>query len=258
MINAITIKEIVALPIAKLIPNDRNRGINPALKSKLQTSMTTFGFRPEMPIWVDKDLNIVDGHNRYAAAMQLGIAKVPVIVVPADLAFHQIIQLTGVRRAWSAKDWCSYYKKDNSAYTLLEVYAEEFSVSIKKVSGIIGINTTSGKNIPKGTFAKAPDSLFTKKINMYRGLILNADVPNDVARDPAFIGAFAIIAPVVDEKRFVNKVYEAAKRGAITPQIGVKGYLDLLNRVYNSGAKMEQQVDLVKSVKKSKAKGANK
>lgn len=252
MQNAITIKEIKQVPTAKLIPNDRNRGINNTLKNNLQKSMAIHGFRPEMPIWVDKDLNIVDGHNRYAAAIQLGIPKVPVIVIDHELSFPEIVKLTGTRKAWSAVDWCNYYKADNPAYAMLGHYATEFGISVSKTTYLLGSSPSSAKNISSGAFSKAPDALFDKKVTTYRALRKMQNLPVEITKDSYFIQAFCSFAPYIEKNRFISKMEEALKTITLDRWNSLSGWITIVNRIYNSGVKMDKYVDLVKLTKKSK------
>jgi len=256
MQNAITVKEIKQIPTAKLIPNDRNRGVSNTLKNNLQKSMNTYGFRPEMPIWIDKDLNIIDGHNRYAAAIQLGISKVPVIVIDQALTFSQIVKITGTRKAWSALDWCNFYKKDNPSYAMLGHYSEEFGISVNSTARIIGTNQGAARRISEGDFSKAPDNLFDLKVTVYRALLKMKGLSSDVIKNSRFVDAFCNIMPYVDKTRFLSKMEDALKIAPLELKNTAKANIEMMNLIYNSGVKMDKYVDLVKLTKK--AKGAKK
>lgn len=73
-------------PLAAIRPYERNPRINDAAVAAVAESITRFGFR--QPIVVDADGVIVCGHVRWKAAVQLGLAEVPVHVA-ADLTPEQ-------------------------------------------------------------------------------------------------------------------------------------------------------------------------
>lgn len=64
-----------------LIPYAHNaRTHSPEQLAQIRASMVEFGFTN--PILVDADMGIIAGHGRQEAALQLGLAEVPVVVLP--------------------------------------------------------------------------------------------------------------------------------------------------------------------------------
>lgn len=73
-------KLIETWPIEKLIPYERNaRTHSPEQVAQIAASIQEFGFTN--PILVASDAGIIAGHGRLAAARQLGMDQVPVIVL---------------------------------------------------------------------------------------------------------------------------------------------------------------------------------
>ena len=67
-------------PVEKLVPYDRNpRTHSPEQIAQLAASLTEFGFTN--PILVDTDSGIIAGHGRLQAAISIGLAHVPVIIL---------------------------------------------------------------------------------------------------------------------------------------------------------------------------------
>ncbi len=65
------------LPITRITPYARNPRKNAGVPvAKVKASLKEYGW--QQPIVVDKDMVIVVGHTRYAAALELGMAEVPV------------------------------------------------------------------------------------------------------------------------------------------------------------------------------------
>lgn len=70
--------QVVFAPIASIKPNPRNARTH-AKKQVGQLASSILAFRYLSPIVVDEDSVIINGHGRYLAAQQLGLAEVPVI-----------------------------------------------------------------------------------------------------------------------------------------------------------------------------------
>lgn len=66
------------MAIGKIIPYHNNPRKNEDAIDAVAASIEEFGF--QQPIVVDKDMVIIVGHTRYAAAKELGLATVPVVV----------------------------------------------------------------------------------------------------------------------------------------------------------------------------------
>jgi ParB-like chromosome segregation protein Spo0J len=67
-------------PIDKLVPYVRNaRTHSPEQVAQLAASITEFGF--VNPVLVDSEAGVIAGHGRLAAARDLGLAEVPVVVL---------------------------------------------------------------------------------------------------------------------------------------------------------------------------------
>ena len=80
--------KIVYKHVDEIIPYVNNpRKINQNAIDKVASSIKNFGFK--VPIIIDKDNEIVAGHNRILAAKKLGMEEVPCIVVE-DLTEQQI------------------------------------------------------------------------------------------------------------------------------------------------------------------------
>lgn len=69
---------IIMLPLAEIIPCERNPRFNDASVDAVANSIRDFGFRA--PIILDKKKTIIAGHTRYKAALKLGLEEVPVII----------------------------------------------------------------------------------------------------------------------------------------------------------------------------------
>jgi site-specific DNA-methyltransferase (adenine-specific) len=79
--------EIVMMAIEEIKPYEKNPRFNDNAVEYVANSIKEFGFK--VPIVVDKDNVIVNGHTRYKASQKLGLKQVPVIVAN-DLTEKQI------------------------------------------------------------------------------------------------------------------------------------------------------------------------
>src|ERR1700737_4477141 len=78
-------------PLDRLIPSARNARTHSAAQiAEIAGSIRAFGF--SNPILVGADGDIIAGHGRLAAARQLGLSQVPVVVL-SGLNEHQRRQL---------------------------------------------------------------------------------------------------------------------------------------------------------------------
>lgn len=69
---------VIMLPLAEIIPCEKNPRFNEASVDAVANSIRDFGFRA--PIILDKKKTIIAGHTRYKAALKLGLEEVPVII----------------------------------------------------------------------------------------------------------------------------------------------------------------------------------
>jgi ParB-like nuclease domain len=70
--------ETVMVPIATLIPYARNPRKNDAVVNRMLASIREFGFK--IPILIQSDGSVIDGHLRLKAAQQAGMEEVPAIL----------------------------------------------------------------------------------------------------------------------------------------------------------------------------------
>jgi len=74
--------KVVQTPIGSIKPYWRNPRDNTSAVEAVKASIEQFGFN--QPIVCDREGVIVAGHTRYKASLELGLAKVPVVVVDLD------------------------------------------------------------------------------------------------------------------------------------------------------------------------------
>ena len=79
--------KITMMKIEAIKPYEKNPRLNDNAVESVANSIKEFGFK--VPIVVDKDNVIVNGHTRWKASQKLGLKEVPVIVA-SDLTDNQI------------------------------------------------------------------------------------------------------------------------------------------------------------------------
>lgn len=79
--------KIIMMDLTEIKPYENNPRFNDNAVDSVANSINEFGFK--VPIVVDKDYVIVNGHTRYKASQKLGLKQVPVIVAD-DLTEKQI------------------------------------------------------------------------------------------------------------------------------------------------------------------------
>ena len=76
----------------------------------LVMSMRKFGFLPTEPIQVTRDLMIVDGHRRKAAAKIVGISHVPTVAMDGSVdARTAYVSINATTRKLSSREWLHCY-----------------------------------------------------------------------------------------------------------------------------------------------------
>lgn len=78
---------IVMMSINDITPYEKNPRYNDNAVDSVANSIKEFGFK--VPIVVDKNHIIVNGHTRYKASLKLGLKEVPVIIA-SDLTEEQV------------------------------------------------------------------------------------------------------------------------------------------------------------------------
>jgi site-specific DNA-methyltransferase (adenine-specific) len=71
--------QVVETLVCELKPWDENPRVNDHAVGAVARSIETFGFN--VPILCDQDMTVIAGHTRLKAAKQLGLERVPVIVL---------------------------------------------------------------------------------------------------------------------------------------------------------------------------------
>lgn len=72
------LKKIKLVDINKVIPYENNPRVNDQSVQFVANSIEKFGFK--VPVVVDKDMVIINGHTRLKAAKRLGLKEIPVII----------------------------------------------------------------------------------------------------------------------------------------------------------------------------------
>src|SRR6202049_320927 len=133
MINSQQQSEIHIWPIERLVFYARNPRKNDAAVDRMVASIREYGFK--IPVLARSDGEVVDGHLRLKAALQLGITEVPVILcdewTPVQVKAFRLM----VNRSVTWADWDE------------ELLAQELR-EIQDLDGDFGLNLT-GFDVPE-------------------------------------------------------------------------------------------------------------
>lgn len=111
-------------PIEKLVPYAGNPRKNDHAVGRMMEAIKAFGFR--IPVAATSDGQLVDGHLRLKAALQMGIKTVPVLLAD-DLSPEQIKAFRlSVNRAATWAEW----DEELLAKEINELIASDFDVSV--------------------------------------------------------------------------------------------------------------------------------
>lgn len=115
--------QIVSKQIDELKPYERNPRRNDAAVKYVAESIKHFGFK--VPIVIDADNVIVNGHTRYKAAKKLGMSQVPCIIAD-DLTDEQIKAFRLADNKVAEKAEWDYEMLDAEIESLLDFDFEDF------------------------------------------------------------------------------------------------------------------------------------
>ena len=123
--NLLRKMKVEELEVGKLVPYANNARNNEEAVPGVVASIQRFGFRN--PILVDRDNVIVEGHTRRLAAIQLGMAKVPVIRV-LDLTKKQVAALRLADNKLSELSSWDFDKLDRELAAIAEMDGDDLDM----------------------------------------------------------------------------------------------------------------------------------
>lgn len=119
--------QIVNKKIDELVPYINNPRFNDDAVEYVANSIKEFGFK--VPIVIDKNNEIVAGHTRYKASIELGLEEVPCIVAD-DLNEEQIKAFRLADNKVSEKAEWNYELLDEELADILDIDMSEFDFNI--------------------------------------------------------------------------------------------------------------------------------
>ena len=115
--------EIKYMKVEDLKPYANNPRFNDDAVEYVANSIKQFGFK--VPIIVDKNNEIVAGHTRFKASMELGLKEVPVIIAD-DLSEEQIKAFRLADNKVSEKAEWNYELLDEELKNILDINMDDF------------------------------------------------------------------------------------------------------------------------------------
>jgi len=234
-----------------------NRRINPAYVKRLAGKISEHNLLHDFPIVVSKNKNgkwtVLDGQHRLAAAEML---RVPIyyVVDGENFDLQQVIRINEPTPGWKWNDFIDAYKKlGKRDYGQLREFKEEsglsYSLCISLLTGDMG-------QAGGGTLQKFRAGNF--RIKSYDGARRVANIVNafrqhgiDYAIHRSFIVAIAKLCtiPTFDEGRLIGKLEHWSHHLDKRSTFGQ--YVELLEKIYNSGVQRRHLVSLALEVKRA-------
>lgn len=119
--------QIVYKKIEELKPYENNPRFNDDAVEYVANSIKEFGFK--VPMIIDKNNEIVAGHTRYKASLQLGLKKVPCIVAD-DLTDEQIKAFRLADNKVGEKSQWNYDLLDEELADIVDIDMSEFDFDV--------------------------------------------------------------------------------------------------------------------------------
>lgn len=221
-----------------------NRPLNEEHIQSLAHAIEKKNMLAEHPIFVNQDMEVLDGQNRLKAAELL---QTPIYyIVTANITDEDIILLNTTRKNWNILNYCDFYiAKDNKNYKQIKYYSETFQVAINILLNC-GVGTRcSGDRyksfkegyykFPEGESLKRMDDCLNTKVRIIEELTELA-LPTDVKRvirGDSFCRA--ILSFLGNEDVIPNVLEDKLKTGAekIKACASQHGYYTMLKEIYN-------------------------
>lgn len=124
--------EIINKSIEELKPYENNPRYNDDAVEYVAKSIKEFGFK--VPIIIDKNNEIVAGHTRYKASLELGLKEVPTIMVD-DLNEEQIKAFRLADNKVSEKASWNMDLLNEELESILDIDMKQFDFDISSESG---------------------------------------------------------------------------------------------------------------------------
>lgn len=221
-----------------------NRPLNEEHIDRLAEAISKKNMLAEHPIFVNEDMEVLDGQNRLKAAEMLNI---PIFyIITKNITDEDIILLNTARKNWNIANYCDFYiSKGNKNYTQIKYYSETYEVPINVLLNC-GIGTRcSGDRyryfkegyykFPEGNELKRMEECLNAKVRIIEEL-LELAIPSDtkrVVRGDSFCRAILsfltidnVIPGVLQDKLRIG----AEKIRACASQ---HGYHTMLKEIYN-------------------------
>jgi hypothetical protein len=221
-----------------------NREIKVEHVQKIAESISKKSFLSSNPIFVDTDMQVIDGQHRLKAAELLAL---PIYyIVNAEIVEEDIILLNSSRRNWNSENYADFYSaKGNRHYQNLKDYSKLYQVPLPTlfIFTLGGAdNSKNYENFRQG-FYKFPEGNKLKKITdtlefriQIRNELLELAIPSAVKhiiRGNAFCRAllsFLSIEEVIPQVLKDKLKLQAEKIKACPTQ---HAYYSMLKEIYN-------------------------
>jgi hypothetical protein len=149
----------------------KNLSQNRPLKIKhimrLVQSMKETGFRKEIPILVNRELEIIDGQHRFEAAKKLGI---PFWYQVCDAKADIIVDLNCSQLSWTWEDVLNFYVASGyPEYVKLDSWIKENNLTLAIALSWIwkGKSATQVDNLKRGKFV-FPSEAYMKRLDFFK------------------------------------------------------------------------------------------
>lgn len=187
------------------------------------------------PILVDREMNIVDGQNRFLACKELGL---PIhFIVSKDIHIFAAADINQASKNWSTLDYVQHYsKRGKESYTkildLCAKYNQRISIIIQFGKLSEGAKSHT-ENVKRGNFQFREDidvEDFFEHVSVFNNYY-------DFSKNDRFVRALLrlYLHEDYDKNRMVNKLRKAS--GIVNEQPKIELIVEELLKVYNYRAR---------------------
>ena len=201
----------------------------------LERSMREVGWLDAFPMYCvtnGKKLKIKDGHNRFIAAKNIGIAVKYVI----DKDHIPMWKLQKATRIWTNLNYLESYRKlRKPAYVIVDEYMKRTGIAIGAAISLLGGELSSSSNKTNSFKSGTYEIKGTEHAETIGALVVCLKGVGILwASNSFFVGALsrAVKIPALDVTVLQKKL--RAHKAVIEKQPSIEGYVSMIEKIYNT------------------------
>lgn len=215
-----------------------NRKVDASRVNKIAASIAKHGFI--LPILVDREMNVVDGQHRLAAAQKANSEVVYIMYdTPRDYLPILVSNMNSLSKNWKIREYYQMWAElGYESFVWVADLVQMFNLFYDEIDKIIFFQIKDSRPLIKDGQLRFTDTQKERIAKLCQYLNDNLDARKefqDFGSEFRYALITAMMHPEYDHDRMQRKLFEGA--GSIVRAHDRKGYVMQLDTVYNKGEK---------------------